>query len=322
MRIAITGERGFIARNLARTIAQEGHTFVSLLGGDHLVCSRPTSEPCVYTNGETQWAAALSDLGVDVLVHNAAVVGTDVVALSPADATLSNVLGCQVIARACKAADVPVCYMGTTVIYDTPRYQHCEITESSEVGPHTYYGILKLAGERTIREMARDWMVIRPLFAFGGDGDMNSLIVKGLYAAANSRSGVDMFLDPDKVKDYLYVDDYCRAVVSCCERGLWGQDFNVAAETPHSAREIVQMLSEAAGDDIEGRLVWHPEVDYLGNHRLTAAKVRMATGWTPRHASLRQSITHVWQGIKDVTHNPLSHLDEARSRGVDLLSHY
>lgn len=322
MRIAITGEKGFIARNLARVLESRGHTFVSLTESPYLLSKRPTGEPCVYSNGEDAWRDALVRENVDVLIHNAAVVGTDVVALNPSDATLSNVLGCQVIARACRKARVPVCYMGTTVIYDTPAYQNSVITEESRVKPHTYYGVLKLAGEQIIKEMTNDWMVIRPLFAYGGDGDMNSLIVKSIYAVANDRRDVDMFLSPNMVKDYLHVDDYCAAVVACCERPLWGSDFNVAAETPNTARQIVQMISYVTGDDVESRLKWHPNTDYLGNHRLSSMKVRSMVDWTPKLGSLHAGILHIWSGVKEMRHNPLVHLDSAKQRGLDLLSHF
>ena len=321
MRFAITGEKGFIARNLSRVMVQKGHEFVSLLDCPHLPNRRDTGEPCVYRNGEREWHQALHESRIDVLIHNAAVVGTDVVALRPDDATLTNVLGCQTIARTCKKLHIPVCYMGTTVIYDTPMYQQTVITEDSQVRPHTYYGILKLAGEQAIKELSDEWMVIRPLFAYGGDGDMNSLIVKSLYAVANDRRSVDVFLSPKLVKDYLHVDDYCIAVVKCCERGHWHRDFNVAAETPFSAQQIVEMMSEVTGDNVLGRLNWHPETDYLGNHRLSSVKVRTCTDWTP-NIDIGLGIEMIWKDIRSLTHNPLQYLDEARKKGVDLLSHF
>ena len=120
MKIAITGEEGFIAKNLARVIKENNHEFISLVEDQRLTRKcKGTSEPCVYGNSEEAWSRSLSDNNVDVLIHNAAVVGTDVVALNTSHSTMSNVAGTHTIARAATAANVPVCYMGTTVIYDT-----------------------------------------------------------------------------------------------------------------------------------------------------------------------------------------------------------
>jgi nucleoside-diphosphate-sugar epimerase len=150
---------------------------------------------------------------------------------------------------------------------------------------------------------------------------MNSLIVKSLYAAHHDRRDVDMFLSPRLVKDYLHVDDYCVAVVKCCEKGLWRRDFNVAAETPYTAQQIVEIMSHVTGDDIASRLNWHPDTDYLGNHRLSSVKVRSSADWEP-YIGLKLGVEMIWKNVRGLTHNPLLYLDEAKKKGVDLLSHF
>jgi len=178
MRFYVTGGEGFIGRHLKKKLASRGHSILSDadLIGDGMVTLPKTGEVCVHRNSEDAWAEAFKRYEVDVVVHNAAVVGTDVVALNPAEATLSNVHGSYNIVRAANAADVGVCYMGTTVIYDTPAYQNQQIFEDSVRKPLTYYGVQKLAGEQLVTGMAKRWSVVRPLFAFGDEGDMNSLI--------------------------------------------------------------------------------------------------------------------------------------------------
>ena len=147
-----------------------------------------TGEPCVYKNTEKQWEYALIEEEVDVLIHNAAIVGTDVVALNSELSTLSNVTGTHTIARAANKARIPVCYMGTTVIYDTQLYQNTAITEESYLNPKTFYGIQKLSAEQIVRHNCDEWMIIRPLFAYGGLGDMNSLIAKSLFSHLTENS--------------------------------------------------------------------------------------------------------------------------------------
>ena len=53
MKIAVTGESGFIGRNLPKSIEKFGHEFVSLNDYTNFVSRRPrTNEPCVYNNSE------------------------------------------------------------------------------------------------------------------------------------------------------------------------------------------------------------------------------------------------------------------------------
>ena len=323
MKLAITGEKGFIGSNLSKLIEDEGHEFVSLIDSHHLRVALETGEPCVFRNTERSWSDALLEEGIDVLIHNAAIVGTDVVALNSEFSTLSNVTGTHTIARAANKARVPVCYMGTTVIYDTQKYQHAVITETSDLNPKTFYGIQKFAAEQIIKHNCDEWMIIRPLFAYGGVGDMNSLIAKTIYAALNGEASLDMFLNPDKIKDYMHVRDFCAAVLRGCEMGLWNNDYNVSAETPYNTREIVEMISRATDKDVEKILRWHPETDYLGNHVLSSRKFRSHAGWEPS-VDLYSGIVESFKTIHydRGEYNPLKHLKEAQQRGVDLKDYY
>ena len=331
MKFYITGEKGLIARNLKGVLETSGHIVVSddqLFrhldhSGRSLRAYPKTGEACVHRNDEATWAEAFRLNAIDVVVHNAAVVGTDVVALDPAEATLSNVQGTYNIVRAANAAGVGVCYLGTTVIYDNVKYQSEPIFEHSDKAPKTFYGIQKLAAEQVVTTSAKRWCVVRPLFAFGGLGDMNSLIAKSVYAHLTSRPQVDMFLDPEKKKDYLHVTDFCRAVETVCRRPEgWGTDWNVAAETPVPVSGVMALVDEVLGAPVSDRLRWHPQTDYLGNHVLTSWKIRTKLGWKPT-MDLRQGILATAEWIKGASdYNPLKYLDEAAQKNVDLLQHF
>jgi len=318
MRVLITGESGFIATNLAKTLISLGHTPVTI-NDSNVLRLKNTGEVCVHRNSSSVWSWHIDNLNIDVVIHNAAVVGTDVVALNPNEATSTNVGGTYNIVRACNATNTPICYMGTTVIYDTALYQEKVIVENSSLNPTTFYGIQKLAGERIIKTHSKEWMVIRPLFAYGGVGDMNSLIAKSIYALREDRREIDMFLNPAKVKDYLHVTDYCKAVSLACYRGLWKDDFNISAETPHHVSKIINMISSITKSDISDRITWHPKTDYLGNHKLSSEKFRNKTGWKPEislASGIEQSCNDI---LSDVTgYNPLVHLDAAKNHNIDL----
>ena len=326
MRFLITGDNGFIAKNLIRRLEEKGHScvhsksgFLHKLGLNYT----PTEEICIHKNTELQWAQYLERENVDIIIHNAAVVGTDVVALNPAEATLTNVQGTYNICRAARKQNIPVCFLGTTVIYDTKQYQSSQITEKSNLAPHTFYGSLKLTGEFIVRSEVKDWMIVRPLFAYGGNGDNNSLIAKSIYAAHNNKN-FDIYLSPDKVKDYIYVDDFVDAVILATESGAWGNDYNVAAETPDSARNIVQQISAFTRHDVEKCINWNPETDYLGNHRLSSEKFRRDfPEWKPQ-VSLQEGIKRAAYSIGFLTtdYNPLKFYEDAKKNGIDLLEHF
>lgn len=322
MRALITGEAGFIAKNLTNSFEKAGHEVVCIKDSNVLKL-QSTGETCVHRNTPEVWAWHLKNLNVDVVVHNAAVVGTDVVALNPNESALSNVVGSYNLSLASKSANVPICYMGTTVIYDTAKYQNTQITENSDIRPMTFYGSQKLAGENIVTSHAKDWLVTRPLFAYGGVGDMNSLIAKTIYSHLNKSDNLSMFLNPSKIKDYLHVEDFCDAVVIAIVSGMWGKDYNIAAETPHMTLKIVEAMSEIIDANIAKIIKWHPETDYLGNHMLSSEKFKKDTGWKPK-ISLREGIRRVYNSIvsSNGDYNPLIHLNRAKNEGIDLTEFY
>ena len=205
------------------------------------------------------------------------------------------------------------------MIYDTYKYQEKDILENSEIFPRTNYAVQKYAGEMTVRNNAKEWLVTRPLFAYGGIGDMNSLIAKSLFGIKNGIENIDMFLDPQKIKDYMHVEDFCNSVVRLIDSDIRNEDFNITASNPHNTLEIVNIIEEVTGASLENIVKWHPETDYLGNHRLSNKKfIDFMEFSNPR--TLKQGIRQSWQSIKDAneSYNPLKYLDQARDSDIDL----
>ena len=320
MKILITGHRGFIASNLPRAFKDLDHEIINP-NQLKLTHKLSTGEHCVYRNSEDDWARELKRLKVDVVIHNAAAVGTDVVALNPDEATLSNVTGTYNISRAAEKVGAAVLFLGTTVIYNTELYQSSWIAERSTHGPRTYYGSLKLAGEYIVKSHCSKWAVVRPLFCYGGVGDNNSLIAKGFFGAATGKQQIDMFLDPGKIKDYMRVEDFSDAVAAVVDKELWNNDWNVAAETPETTGKIVEMMSAISCKELKSVVRWHPGTDYLGNHRLSSQKFRDASGWSPKHdlySGLEKSWNDIQRNLGSTDYNPLRYLEDAKNRGIDL----
>ena len=329
MRVLVTGEKGFIASNLFKSLKKYNIELVRLnsTSGRMRYPARSVNsndEMCVYKNDVHDWVRVFDMLKIDMVIHNAAVVGTDVVALDPNEATLTNISGTYNIVQAANQVDIPVVYLGTTVIYDTKVYQDGLIYENSLTGPTTYYGNLKLWAEQYVMQHAKKWIVLRPLFAYGGVGDMNSLIAKAFYASMIPKN-IDIFLDPTKYKDYLHVEDFCDAVSLACHKELYGNDYNIAAETPLITSKIVDLMKDFSEIDLNLLINWKPETDYLGNHRLSTAKFRGDTGWLPKitlEAGLNNSYNSILESFNKKSYNPLSFLEKASDAGVDLTKFY
>jgi len=335
-RAFLTGEKGFIAKNLIR-VAGNRIEFINdeAAGKDNFLL-------CNNGKGEFDFTAEivmpilrkeLIRTRCEVIIHNGATVGTDVCGLHPKDAILNNVYGTYNIATLAKQLNIPVVYIGTTVIYDTQKIQNDWITESSPIFPRTLYATTKYEGELIIRAYCQEsrYCILRPLFCYGGEGDMNSLIAKTIFNdVAGRRKNFKIFLDPKKIKDYMHVDDFCEAIVtaSCFPHiTMSNDDFNISAHNPVSTYEIVSKISQYANVDVN-YIQWVPETDYLGNHRVSSFKFKNVThgDWYSKIA-LPEGIKMVKDAMIDKSmqgseYNPFKYLDNIEKNNINIETHY
>jgi len=140
-----------------------------------------------------------------------------------------------------------------------------------------------------------------------------------LYGIKNGIENIDMFLSPEKIKDYMHVEDFCNSVVRLIDSDIRNEDFNITACNPYNTFEIVNMIEEVTGYSLENVVKWHPETDYLGNHRLSNKKFVDFMKYS-KVKTLKQGIRQSWESIKnsDGQYNPLKFLDQANSEGIDL----
>jgi len=334
MRAFLTGEKGFIAKNLIRVAGNRIAFLNNEMNQPNEFCSNGKGE-IDFTSplGMHVLKTELKAFGCNVIIHNGATVGTDVCGLNPRDAVTNNVYGTYNIATLAKELNIPVVYIGTTVIYDTQRLQEKWITEQSRIFPRTLYATTKYEGELIIRAYCQEsrYCILRPLFCYGGEGDMNSLIAKSIFNDVTDRKRhFKIFLDPAKIKDYMHVDDFCEAIVTAAcfpHISMSNDDFNIAAESSISTYKIVSKIAQYANVDVN-YIQWVPETDYLGNHRVSSLKFKDATAgnWYAK-IGLSEGIKMVKDAMIDKsmqgsTYNPFRHLDMIEKNNINIETHY
>ena len=88
--------------------------------------------------------------------------------------------------------------------------------------------------------------------------------------------------DGMQVRDWLYVDDHCRALMALLERGRPGEVYNIGGSRSLPNIEVVRQILEATGrpDSLIGYVEDRPGHDR--RYALSSAKITRETGWAPR----------------------------------------
>jgi dTDP-glucose 4,6-dehydratase len=88
--------------------------------------------------------------------------------------------------------------------------------------------------------------------------------------------------DGQQVRDWLYVEDHCRAIRAVLEQGLPGEIYNIGGNCSLPNLEVVRRILKATNRP-ESLISW--VTDRPGHDRryaLTNRKLTRETGWTPQ----------------------------------------
>jgi len=127
--------------------------------------------------------------------------------------------------------------------------------------------------------------------------------------ATNAIEGkkLPLYGDGRQVRDWLYVEDHCRAIELLLEKGTPGEAYNIAADHEHENVETVGIILDELGKPES--LIEHVK-DREGHDRrysLDWSKLR-SLGWEPRvgyeggvRATVRWYVEHEawWRRLKD-----------------------
>ena len=117
----------------------------------------------------------------------------------------------------------------------------------------------------------------------------------------------------------MHVEDFCANVLRIIDSPIRNEDFNITGRNPYSTLEIIDIIEDITGSSLDNIVKWHPETDYLGNHRLSDEKYTELIHYH-NGRGLREGIRQSWESIKnaETSYNPLKHLEEAKEKEINL----
>jgi dTDP-glucose 4,6-dehydratase len=162
----------------------------------------------------------------------------------------SNVAGSQVLLDACRRDDVPMVQVSTDEVYGSVRDGF--FTEDSPLQPNNPYAATKAAADLLCRSFHHtyglDVRIVRGTNAFGPRQHPEKAIPTFAVAALRRRP-VPVYGDGSNRREWLFVDDFARAVLTVVEQGEAGQIYNAGGGHEVSNLELARTICRAAGAD-------------------------------------------------------------------------
>jgi dTDP-glucose 4,6-dehydratase len=229
--------------------------------------------------------AALEE-GTDVIVNLAAESHVDRSIMS-ADAFLrTNILGTQVLLDAARHKKVGRFLQVSTdeVMGSLPEDEAAFFTESSPFAPNSPYAASKAAAEHLVRAAHHTFGLHAVISRCGnnyGPRQFPEKFIPLMVCNALANEPVPLYGDGKNVRDWIYVDDHCRALIRVLEQGRAGAVYNIGARTPRRNIDVVQTILKLLGKPLS---LIRNVPDRPGHDRRYAidpARMETKVGWRP-----------------------------------------
>jgi UDP-glucose 4-epimerase len=320
--ILVTGGAGYIGSHAVRQLLAAGHRVVVLdnLCRGHREAVPPQAHFAELDLGQTELITRLlHDEGVTGVMHFAALTYVGESVEQPLWYYQNNLAGTVSLLRAMDEVGVKrLVFSSTAATYGAPP--DMPILETTPQQPINPYGWSK----RFVEQVLIDKAIARPDFACVGlryfnvagcaeDGSIGEdhdpethLVPLVLQAALGRRKAITVFgtdyptPDGTCIRDYVHVDDLCRAHLLALERMVPGSPrfYNVGIGRGYSVREVIDAATRVTGRKIPvesaTRRAGDPPELWANADRL-----RGELGWSPRFTRLDDIIATAWHWFRD-----------------------
>ena len=307
MRALVTGGAGFIGSNLVKHLCDGGHEVVVI---DDLSSSGrseidPRAKLVVGDVGDRELVEKLLDKK-DVVFHLAALGIISISLEKPEEAFRNNLMnGVRLLEAMRKKGVNKIVYSSSSSIYGEPKRNPVQEDDSKE--PINPYGASKYTFEAALSAYAHsfgiDAMALR-YFNVYGPGDEQKPVTRAVPSWiqwALTGDTVWIHWGGQQVKDYIYVDDVCRANIVAANSKLKGfHAYNVGGGVGRKMLDIAMTIKKIIGKDLKivdkGARPGDPDT-------LVAdiSKITKELGWKPEvdlETGLKQTIEYYKERLK------------------------
>ena len=166
--------------------------------------------------------------------------------------------------------------------------------ETDAMAPISYYGWSKQMMENSIlyvhRTTGLKYLIARPSNPYGHGQNIHAK--QGLVAVALGKilagEPITVWGDGSNVRDYIYIDDLCEAVVQLLEKGVCNTTINIGSGQGASINDIINVLKEVVSEEVK--------VDYQPARSVDVSHMILDTTRLQQYVNLK--ITPLREGIE------------------------
>jgi len=293
-RILVTGGCGFIGSNFVLHLLRRPDVEVITLdkltyaGNLENLAEAEGNPRHTFVRGDVCDAELVGRLladGVDAVIHFAAETHVDRSIQDPAAFVRSNVVGTEVLLTAARKHGVRrFVQVSTDEVYGSLGPEG-RFTEESPLRPNNPYSASKAAADLLVRSFHRtyglDAVITRCTNNYGPFQFPEKVIPLFICNAMENRP-LPVYGDGLHVRDWLYVEDHCRALEAVLDRGRPGEVYNIGGSNELPNIELARLILRELNKPESLIQFVKDRPGHDRRYALDSSKLQRELGWRPR----------------------------------------
>jgi dTDP-glucose 4,6-dehydratase len=295
VQLLVTGAAGFIGCNFVRRWV-ERHPGDKLVAYDLLTYAGnranldDVDDRITFVQGDIGdrelAERVLREEGIEVVVNFAAESHNSLAVVDPTLFARTNLLGTQLLLEAARAAGVErFHHISTCEVYGDLALDSDEaFSESSPYRPRTPYNASKAAADHYVRAYHETFAVpvtITNCCNNYGPYQFPEKVIPLFVTNALDDRPLPMYASTENRREWLHVDDHCRAIELVLERGRVGETYNVGSGFEASIEQIADRVLSLLGKPQELKTIVADRPGHDRRYLLDSGKIGRELGWRP-----------------------------------------
>ena len=298
MKLLVTGGCGFIGNNfirywLGKHPTDEIVSLDKLTYAGHLSSTKDFAQEGRYSfvEGDICDAQKVDEVmeGVESVVHFAAESHVDRSILKPGVFVETNVLGTQVLLDSALRHKVArFHHVSTDEVFGALKLESKKkFNEKTAYNPHSPYSAAKAGSDHLVRAYFDTFglpvTITNCSNNYGPYQDPEKMIPRFVTNLIDGQK-VPVYGDGKYTRDWLHVEDYCRAIEMVLEKGKVGETYCVGGQTKDTNNlELTKMILNLLGKDESSIEYVKDRPGHDRKYSVDWSKINTKLGWSPLH---------------------------------------
>jgi dTDP-glucose 4,6-dehydratase len=296
MAVLITGGAGFIGSNFVRhRVATHPDDRVVVYDALTYAGNRASladlEERISFVHGDIcdqgRVEQVLADHDIDIVINFAAESHNSLAVVDPGRFVRTNVGGTQSLLEASRRVGVGrFHHVSTCEVYgDLPLDSDEVFTEESPYRPRTPYNASKAGADHLVRAYAETYglaVTITNCCNNYGPYQFPEKVIPLFATKAVDGSPLPLYASTLHRREWLHVDDHCRAIDAVLERGEVGETYHVGSGREASIEELADQILAALGRPSSLKTIVADRPGHDRRYLLDCTKIRSRLGWEPQ----------------------------------------